>query len=274
MNQDNLTSLEEALGYRFQRSDLLRLALTHSSYAGNSSSTGSSSSDASSTEDNEQLEFLGDSILSFVVTAELVRRFPQFREGALTKLRAHLVSEIHLAEISRRLRIGEHLLLGRGEEKSGGRSKASRLCDGLEAVIAAVYLDGGIDPVRRLVLESILCPEIERLNVQGDSWTITDFKSALQELIQAHSQQSLSYVVVGEEGPDHQKSFTVEVRLLDSRRPGSPVLVRSAVGPTKKKAEQDAARQVFEELRETAVRGSLPDTAPERSEAGNAGAGK
>ena len=274
MNQDNLTSLEEALGYRFQRSDLLRLALTHSSHAANSASTGSPSIGPSSTEDNEQLEFLGDSILSFVVTSELLRRFPQFREGALTKLRAHLVSETHLAEISRRLQIGEHLLLGRGEEKSGGRNKASRLCDGLEAVIAAVYLDGGIEPVRRLVLESIVCPEIERLNVQGDSWTVTDFKSALQELIQADSQKSISYVVVGEEGPDHQKSFTVEVRLLDSRTPGSPVLVRSAVGPTKKKAEQDAARQVFEALRQPALPGNLPDTTPEASEAENAEAGK
>ena len=244
MNPNDLTSLEEALGYHFQRPSLLRLALSHSSYARESQPTGSTEPTA----DNEQLEFLGDSVLSFVISAELVQRFPHFREGTLSKLRAHLVSEKHLSEIARRFGIGAYLQLGRGEEKSGGRGKATLLCDGLEAIIAAVYLDGGIEHARRLILERILDPELDHLHVEGDAWLVTDYKSALQELIQANSRQHLSYTVVGEEGPEHQKRFTVEVRLLDASSPEKAMFVRRAVGPTKKKAEQDAARQILEHL--------------------------
>ncbi len=244
MNSDDLTSLEGALGYRFQRPELLRLALSHSSYAREAQPAGSTDSTA----DNEQLEFLGDSVLSFVVSAELVQRFPHFREGTLSKLRAHLVSEKHLAEIAQRFGIGDYLQLGRGEEKSGGRGKATLLCDALEAILAAVYLDGGVERVRGLILERILVPELERLNVAGESLVVTDYKSTLQELIQANSRQHLSYTVVGEEGPEHRKSFTVEVRLLDASSPEKAVYVRRAIGPTKKKAEQDAARQILEHL--------------------------
>src|SRR5258708_3238142 len=244
MNLDDLTALEEALGYRFQRTSLLQLALSHSSYAREIQPAGASDAPA----DNEQLEFLGDSVLSFVISAELVRRFPQYREGTLSKLRAHLVSEKSLSEIARRFGIGEYLQLGRGEEKSGGRSKATLLCDGLEAVLAAVYLDGGIEAARQCILDRILNPELERLNVDGEAWLVTDYKSALQELIQANSRQHLSYTIVGEEGPEHRKSFTVEVRLLDAGSPEKAIYVRRAVGPTKKKAEQDAARQILEHL--------------------------
>jgi ribonuclease III len=245
MNSDDLTSLEEALGYRFQRPEALRLALSHSSYAREVRSADSTDAVA----DNEQLEFLGDSILSFVISTELVQRFPQFREGTLSKLRAHLVSEKHLAEIARHFGIGDYLQLGRGEEKSGGRGKATLLCDALEAILAAVYLDGGIECARRLILERILGPELDRLNVGGEeALAVTDYKSALQELIQANSRQHLSYTVVGEEGPEHRKSFTVEVRLLDASSPEKAMFVRRAVGPTKKKAEQDAARQILEHL--------------------------
>jgi ribonuclease-3 len=244
MNLDNLTALEEALGYRFQSPGLLQLALSHSSYAREIQPAGSLEAPA----DNEQLEFLGDSVLSFVISAELVRRFPQYREGTLSKLRAHLVSEKSLSEIARRFGIGDYLQLGRGEEKSGGRSKATLLCDGLEAVLAAVYLDGGIEAARQCILDRILNPELERLNVDGEAWLVTDYKSALQELIQANSRQHLSYTIVGEEGPEHRKSFTVEVRLLDAGSPEKAIYVRRAVGPTKKKAEQDAARQILEHL--------------------------
>ncbi len=254
MNPEDMRSLEEALGYRFQRPSLLWLALSHSSYAREIQPAGSTEQAA----DNEQLEFLGDSVLSFVISAELVQRFPQFREGTLSKLRAHLVSENSLSEIARRFGIGKHLQLGRGEEKSGGRGKATLLCDGLEAVIAAVYLDGGIEPARQLILERILNPELERLHVDGEAWLVTDYKSALQELIQANSRQHLSYTVVGEEGPEHQKSFTVEVRLLDASSPGKAIFVRRAVGPTKKKAEQDAARQVLEGLSNETQRDTPP----------------
>jgi ribonuclease-3 len=246
MNSDDRTTLEEVLGYRFQRPELLRLALTHSSYAREVQSGGS----AEAVADNEQMEFLGDSVLSFAISAELVQRFPHFREGALSKLRAHLVSEKHLAEIAQRFGIGDYLQLGRGEEKSGGRGKATLLCDALEAILAAVYLDGGIECVRRLILERILDPELERLNVAGESPLVTDYKSALQELIQANSRQHLSYTVVAEEGPEHKKSFTVEVRLLDASSPEKAMFVRRAVGPTKKKAEQDAARQILKHLKD------------------------
>lgn len=248
MNLEDLTSLEEALGYRFQRPNLLRLALSHSSYAREIHPAGSPAGSAESPADNEQLEFLGDSVLSFVISAELVRRFPQFHEGTLSKLRAHLVSEKSLSEIARRFGIGDYLQLGRGEEKSGGRAKATLLCDGLEAVLAAVYLDGGIESARQLILNRILNPELERLSVDGEAWLVTDYKSALQELIQTNSRQHLSYTIVGEEGPEHRKSFTVEVRLLDAGSPGKAIYVRRAVGPTKKKAEQDAARQILEHL--------------------------
>ena len=250
MNPEDLTSLEEALGYRFQRPSLLRLALSHSSYARETQASGAAEAAA----DNEQLEFLGDSVLSFLISAELVQRFPQFHEGTLSKLRAHLVSEKNLSEIARRFGIGEYLQLGRGEEKSGGRGKDTLLCDGLEAVIAAVYLDGGIEPARQLVLSSILNPEMEQLAADGDAWRVRDYKSALQELIQANSRQLLSYTVVGEEGPEHRKSFTVEVRLLDASSPGKAIFVRRAVGPTKKKAEQDAARQILEDLNQESLR--------------------
>jgi len=274
MNREDLTPLEEALGYRFQRPSLLWLALSHSSYSGEAqasvavsgtasggSAGGYSESNAGPKTDNEQLEFLGDSVLSFVISSELVQRFPQFREGALSKLRAHLVSENHLAEIARRFGIGEHLLLGRGEEKNGGRHKATLLSDGFEAVIAALYLDGGIEPVRRLIANKILDPELERLSVHGDSWTVTDFKSALQELIQTKAHQQLSYLVVDEAGPDHHKSFTVEVRLQDASSPGNSAHVRRAVGPTKKKAEQEAARQMLADLRDSEPPAAVPESA-------------
>jgi len=275
MNLDNLTALEEALGYSFQRPSLLQLALSHSSYARESQPSGSLEAPA----DNEQLEFLGDSVLSFVISAELVRRFPHFREGTLSKLRALLVSEKSLSEIARRFGIGEYLQLGRGEDKSGGRDKATLLCDGLEAVLAAVYLDGGIEAARQLILDRVLNPELERLNVDNEGWLVTDYKSALQELIQANSRQHLSYTIVGEEGPEHRKSFTVEVRLLDAGSPGKAIYVRRAVGPTKKKAEQDAARQILEHLnaerisaeRASAERASADPTNADPTSAGRLG---
>jgi len=249
MNPDDLTPLQEALGYRFKRAEILRLALTHSSYAREMQAAAA----GDPFPDNEQLEFLGDSILSFAVSAELVQRFPHFQEGTLSKLRAQVVSEKYLVQVALRFGVGEYLQLGRGEEKSGGRSKATLLCDALEAVLAAVYLDGGIECARKLILDSILAPELERLNASGDVLLVTDYKSALQEHIQASSHQHLSYTVVGEEGPEHRKSFTVEVRLLDASSPGTAIYVRRAAGPTKKKAEQEAARQILEHLNHRAL---------------------
>jgi ribonuclease-3 len=140
------------------------------------------------------------------------------------------------------------------------------LCDGLEAVLAAVYLDGGIEAARRLILDRVLNPELERLNVDGEGWHVTDYKSALQELIQANSRQHLSYTIVGEEGPEHRKSFTVEVRLLDAGSPGKAIYVRRAVGPTKKKAEQDAARQILEHLNAERMSAERPNADPANAE--------
>ena len=257
MNPDDSTPLEEAIGYRFRRSEILRLALTHSSYAREMQAAAA----GEPLPDNEQLEFLGDAILSFAVSAELVQRFPHFQEGTLSKLRAQVVSEKYLVQVALRFGLGNYLQLGRGEEKSGGRSKAALLCDALEAVIAAVYLDGGIECARRLVLESILAPELERLNSSGEVLLVTDYKSALQERIQANAHQLLSYTVVGEDGPEHRKSFTVEVRLLDASSPGTPIYVRRAAGPTKKKAEQEAARQILEHFNDPTA------TPPERTKA-------
>lgn len=245
MNPNDLTPLEEALGYRFQRPEILRLALTHSSYARELQAAATTPDPIP---DNEQLEFLGDSILSFVVSAELVQRFPHFQEGTLSKLRAQVVSEKYLVPVASRFQVGTYLQLGRGEENSGGRAKAALLCDALEAILAAVYLDGGIECARRLILEFVLAPELERLNASGEVLLLTDYKSALQELIQSNSHQHLSYTVVGVDGPEHRKSFTVELRLLDANSPGSVVYVKRAAGSTKKKAEQEAARQILEHL--------------------------
>ena len=249
MNPDDLTPLQQALGYRFKRPEVLRLALTHSSHAREMQAAAA----GEPFPDNEQLEFLGDSVLSFAVSAELVQRFPHFEEGTLSKLRAQVVSEEYLMQVALRFRVGDYLLLGRGEEKSGGRSKATLLCDALEAILAAVYLDGGIEAARKLILDSILAPELERLHASGEVLLVTDYKSALQEHIQANSHQHLSYTVVGEDGPEHRKSFTVEVRLLDASSPGTAISVRRAAGPTKKKAEQEAARQILEHLHTEAV---------------------
>ena len=245
MNPNDLSPLEEALGYRFQRPEILLLALTHSSHARELQAAAAT---MELIPDNEQLEFLGDSILSFAVSAELVQRFPHFQEGTLSKLRAQVVSEKYLVPIATRFQVGAYLQLGRGEENSGGRGKAALLCDALEAIIAAVYLDGGLECARRLILESILAPELERLNASGEVLLLTDYKSALQELIQTNSHQHLSYTVVGVDGPEHRKSFTVELRLLDASSPGTVVYVKRASGSTKKKAEQEAARQILEHL--------------------------
>jgi ribonuclease-3 len=244
MNPDDLTPLEEALGCRFKQPAILRLALTHSSYAREIQAAAA----GEPFPDNEQMEFLGDAILSFVVSAELVQRFPHFQEGTLSKLRAQVVSEKYLVQVAERIGVGEYLHLGKGEEKSGGRSKATLLCDALEAILAAVYLDGGIECARRLILQLILAPELERMNASGDVLRVTDYKSALQEYMQASAHQHLSYTVVGEDGPDHKKSFTVEVRLLDANSSSKVIHVQRAAGPTKKKAEQEAARQVLEHL--------------------------
>jgi len=227
---DDLGDLEERCDYRFRDRGLLLRALTHRSHAHEDVSGAS--------QDNESLEFLGDSVLGFVIADTLYREFPQLDEGQQSKIKSSLVSTTTLARLSRRLGLGEHLVLGKGEEKTGGRRKHALLADGYEAVIAAIYLDGGIDEARRFILQQFK-PEIEE--VRSPTFWERDYKSWLQEYVQARALAAPEYVVTGESGPDHRKVFQVEV-LVDGQAVGH------ATGRSKKEAEQQAARLALEEL--------------------------
>ena len=234
-----LASLESRINHRFANPEFLLRALTHSSHA-NEARGG-----AGPVRDNEPLEFLGDSILGFLIAEALMARFPEYHEGALSRLKAHLVSAFHLYGVARRLDLGEYLELGRSEEMSGGRAKRTLLVDALEAVIAAIYLDGGIEPARRFVAAHVLdAPADEAAAQDGDVPGIMNFKSALQELAQARKLPHPRYVVVREKGPEHSKTFTVEVRV-------GTAWTAQAEGRTKKIAAQRAARTVYEQLRES-----------------------
>jgi ribonuclease-3 len=229
----------------FQHPELLEQALTHSSRA--KEAEAGSPAGGSRAADNEQLEFLGDAVLGLVTTEELFRRFPQFSEGQLSKLRAHLVSKNHLIRVAEQLDLGRYLRLGRGEEKSGGRGKAALLVDALEAVLGAVYLDAGLETSRPLILQHIVQPELEVFISSGTAGKVTDYKSALQERLQAEGRPQPAYIMVKESGPEHQKTFTIEAQLL-ATPDGDPEFVGRSQGSTKKTAEQDAARQVLEYL--------------------------
>lgn len=239
-----LNTLEQALGHEFSSAKLLEQAVTHSSHARELEAQRAGTVRA---EDNEQLEFLGDAVLSLVTTEELFRRFPQFSEGQLSKLRAHLVSKNHLIHVAERLELGRYLRLGRGEEKSGGRAKTALLVDALEAVLGAVYLDAGLDSVRGIILKQIVWPELQHFLSLGTAGTVTDYKSALQERLQAGGRPQPAYALVKESGPEHRKTFTIEARLMATSN-GAIEFTAKADGSTKKNAEQDAARQVLEYL--------------------------
>jgi ribonuclease III len=245
MKSRNMADLEQTLTYRFARPELLEQALTHTSQARELESAQPS---AARVGDNEQLEFLGDAVLGLITTEELFQRFPHFREGELSKLRAHLVSEKHLIRVAQLLELGHYLHLGRGEEKSGGRNKTALLVDALEAVLGAMYVDSGLEAVRRVVLQYIVTPELEHIARNGSSLPLTDYKSALQERLQSVGRLQPSYVLVREQGPEHSKTFTVEVRLQSSADRHEPEFVGRAEGSTKKNAEQGAARQLLEYL--------------------------
>ncbi len=242
MKEREITALEEGLGYHFRRRAFLEQAVTHSSQAREQESQqpGESKYKVS---DNEQLEFLGDAVLALVTSEELFQRFPQFREGELSKLRAHLVSERHLIRVAQELELGHYLRLGRGEEKSGGRGKTALLVDALEAILAAIYLDGGLEVAREFVLRTVIAPELERMDRGGGTLPMTDFKSALQEAVQSLGLPQPAYVLVDEAGPEHSKTFTVEARLTKNGKDAE--FVGRAHGSTKKTAEQDAARQLL-----------------------------
>jgi ribonuclease III len=246
MKSRDITGLEEVLGHSFARAEVLEQALTHTSQAREREAL--QALEASAVGDNEQLEFLGDAVLGFITTEELFHRFPHYREGELSKLRAHLVSEKHLIRVAQELNLGDYLRLGRGEEKSGGRHKTAILVDALEAVLAALYLDGGLQAARRIILQYILDPELVLLAGNGGGLPITDYKSALQEKLQAMGRAQPVYVLVKEHGPEHRKVFTVEVRLRAAESAGTVEFTGRSEGSTKKNAEQEAARQVLEFL--------------------------
>ena len=230
-------TLELKLNYQFTNAELLHRALTHSSLA-NESRTGP----GSPLSDNEQLEFLGDSILGFLISDELVRRFPNCREGELSGRKAHLVSADHLHGVARRLDVGSYLELGRGEEMSGGRAKKNLLVDALEAIIAAIYLDGGLDAARSLVAGLVLDAPVSSDGEEAfGSHHVTNFKLALLELAQRQNLPEPRYAVVAEKGPQHSKTFTVEVKVGKDCN-------GQAEGRTKKVASQRAARGVYEKL--------------------------
>ena len=245
---EELSRLEELLGHRFGDVDLLDRALTHSSHAHEAAEDPT----AVANEDNEQLEFLGDAVLGFVTSRALFERFPHWNEGRLSKTRAHLVSARHLIKVARQAGLGEFLRLGRGEERSGGRQKSALLVDALEALIAALYLDGGIEAARRFILSHVIGAELERITQDPEAITAADQKSALQEFVQGLGHPQPAYHVVEERGPDHKKMFTVELRvrgLNDDRE-----LVQRGEGPTKKRAEQQAAQAALHILKQAAQR--------------------
>ena len=216
-----IKDLEVALGYRFKNITLLQNALTHSSYANERWHNSLMS--------NERLEFLGDSILGMVVAEYLYKTFPDRPEGELTRMRADMVCEKTLAAIAGRIDLGRHLLLGNGEELGGGRNRDSILADAVESVIAASFLDGGMEAARKFIQQFVL------VEVPVTKLHNMDYKTSLQELVQQKKNQVLSYTLVAESGPDHDKRFEVEVKLNGK-------VVGAGSGSSKKRAEQDAAK--------------------------------
>ncbi len=249
MRQPALKPLEDLVGHEFDRHELLERALTHSSHARESETRNrvpdtESHHDVRRLHDNEQLEFLGDAVLGFITSQELFHRFPDYTEGELSKLKAHLVSARHLIRTAREIELGNYLRLGRGEEKTGGRAKAALLVDALEALIAALYLDAGMEKAREFILARIVEPELHRILQDGNPVDVMDHKSQLQEIVQASGRPQPSYVLVREEGPEHRKTFTVEARILP-RGGSEPEFIGRGEGPTKKKAEQGAANEAL-----------------------------
>ena len=216
------------IDYKFKDESLLRLAMTHSSYANEHHGT--------HLQCNERLEFLGDSVLGMVTATRLYQLYPDMPEGKMSRLRAELVCEQALHGVALTLHLGDYIRLGHGEERSGGRERPSILADAVEAVIAAMYLDGGLEPAQRFILTHILNGLAE-----GEIHHVEDYKTELQERVQRRAGQTLSYTVCAESGPDHNKTFTMAVLLNGSE-------IGHGTGRTKKEAEQSAARCALEQM--------------------------
>ena len=231
----NLKHFQQTLGYRFSTIDLLDNALIHRSFV--------NENPALSRSDNERLEFLGDAVIGLCLSDLLIRKFPDYAEGQLSKLRAYVVNEQSLAGLARKLNIGDHILLGRGEEGSGGRTKASILSNAFEAVAAAIYLDCGFEKTYKF-LENIFEPIVE----EGIKSVIyKDYKTALQEICQNRFKETPRYTLINETGPDHDKIFEISLTIAGK-------ITTTGTGKSKKGAEQRAARRALEEFAE------LPDT--------------
>lgn len=236
-----LDRLQDLLAYRFANLELLELALTHSSVAYEEQT------ERNSQDDNEQLEFLGDAVLGMIVTERLFRACPELTEGPLTRLRAQLVSRQYLGQVGQKMSVGEYLRLGKGEEKSGGRRKSAILANAVEAILAAIYLDGGMEQAARFVDGWLLKDKLEILaSAARAGEDVGDHKSALQEYFQAHGLGQPCYTVTAETGPDHRKSFVVAVNRTAST--GMEETLASATGTRKKLAEQEAARLALKVL--------------------------
>lgn len=220
-----MEKLQQNIGYTFKNIALLEHALTHSSFANEKKGKVAS---------NERLEFLGDSVLSIIVSEYIFENFPNLPEGQLTRLRASLVCEKSLCAFSKVLGVGSCLLLGKGERANGGSERPSILADAFEAILAAIYLDGGIEPAKRHVLRFVT-EELHHMEHEA----FKDYKTELQEIIQRNPEEQLSYVLIGESGPDHDKNFTVEVHLNSN-------VIGVGSGHSKKNAEQAAARKALE----------------------------
>jgi ribonuclease-3 len=234
--RDEFEALQQAIDYRFRDRGLLEHAMTHTSRANEDVSGGVA--------DNESMEFLGDALLGFVIADLLFRDFPDYDEGQKSKTKAAVVSTTTLARQAERLNLGDHLLLGRGEEKTGGRRKQALLADGYEALIAAIYLDGGIEHARAFIVREFapLLDDARRIGAAGQ-----DYKSSLQELLQSRDMPLPEYRLVGTLGPDHRKLFEIEVLVKGER-------LAIATGPSKKEAEQEAARIALEGMRGGGIR--------------------
>jgi len=243
-----LAALEIALGYGFANPELLLRALTHRSLA-NQRAMEDGKIGADSEGDNERLEFLGDAVLGLVVGEALFLLHPEWSEGELTRVRAQLVSRQHMAEVAAQIDLGDHLRLSRGEDRSGLRRKSTVLSNTVEAVIGALFLDGGLEPVRAFTQRYVIGDVVEYLAQELRSGAaLGNYKSALQERLQAARAGTPIYKVKSESGPDHHKRFLVEVRLKPAQGEPGKALARG-IGSTKKDAEQDAARRALAQLK-------------------------
>jgi ribonuclease-3 len=258
-----LSELENALGHSFANRELLVRALTHRSLANELAASGRAGiersiekgkEDVTEQGDNERLEFLGDAVLGLVVAEALFGAHPEWQEGELTRVRAQLVSRQHMAEVAMAIGLGNHLRLSRGEDRSGLRRKSTVLSNTMEAVMGALFLDSGLEPVRAFARRWVMGEAAEQLAQELLSGAaLGNFKSALQEHLQAARAGTPVYKVKSESGPDHRKRFLVEVRLKrDEEEPGKPLA--RGTGTTKKHAEQDAARRALDRLRASAAK--------------------